>query len=102
MTTACCNLIKIGGGGGRVAHKYHDICIAYLIFLPEHDILDKNVNTILVERRNLLQDIKRVMFIENSRNLSINHFYKLSPSYQILIPFHENEHGTRKSSMSLG
>ena len=27
MVTACCNLMKIGGGGGHVAHKYHDIYI---------------------------------------------------------------------------
>ena len=26
MVTTCCNLIKIGGGGGRVARKYHDTC----------------------------------------------------------------------------
>ena len=25
MVTACCNLVKKGGSGGRVAHKYHDI-----------------------------------------------------------------------------
>ena len=29
MVTACYNLIKIGGGGGCVAHKYHDICFSF-------------------------------------------------------------------------
>ena len=25
MVTACCNLVKKGGGSGHVAGKYHDI-----------------------------------------------------------------------------